>query len=229
MKKKAWIIALTLAVLGVVGYFLFGFVRGSCGENLRWTFNRFTGHLSIRGSGDMTADFEQAWCEIREDVRSVSLPDGLTSIGNGAFDFCRRLTSVTIPEGVRSIGDMAFKECYALADLTLPKSLTSIGFAAFRYCTALRCVKIPESVRSIEAEAFSDCEFLTDLTLPEGLRSIGEEAFQHCHDLTDVTIPDSVTEIGEDAFSCCEFTVFGEAGSAAETYARENGIDFRAN
>ena len=133
----------------------------------------------------------------------VVIPEGVTSIGDGAFWGCRSLTSVVIPEGVTSIGDSAFAGCSSLTSIVIPEGVTYIGREAFRYCSSLTSVVIPESVTSIGDSAFRECESLTSVVIPESVKSIGAWAFQYCSSLTSVVIPKSVTSIGDGAFRGC--------------------------
>ncbi len=134
----------------------------------------------------------------------VTIPDGVTSIGEKAFYECSKLTSVTIPNGVTSIGAEAFRDCYSLTSVTIPSGVTSIGERAFEWCKSLTSVTIPSSVTSIGASAFSDCTSLTSVTIPDGVTSIGSKVFYKCDKLTSVSIPNSVTSIGDQAFFDCD-------------------------
>lgn len=111
--------------------------------------------------------------------------------------------SYTIPEGVTTIGDCAFEDCENLTSITISNSVTSIEEYAFYCCMGLTSVNIPNSVMSIGHQAFAGCSGLTSITIPNSVTSIGESAFSHCTSLTSVTIPESVTNIGEQAFYCC--------------------------
>ena len=91
------------------------------------------------------------------------IPEGVTSIGDGAFAACAGLTSVTIPEGVTSIGNYAF-DCTSLTSVTIPSSVTNIGLGAFYNCYGLTSVTIPSSVTSIGSWAFYRCSGLTSVT-----------------------------------------------------------------
>lgn len=126
--------------------------------------------------------------------------------------------SVSIDSAAKYIGDEAFNACYNLTSLVIPSNIESIGHMGVANCMELKSV-----------------------TLNEGLKSIGEVAFYYCEKLKSVTIPASVTSIGEQAFGytwkdvgddtdynvkISGFTISGYAGTAAETYAKENGFKF---
>jgi len=128
------------------------------------------------------------------------IPDGVTSIGEGAFAYCTRLTSITIPDGVPSIGEGAFYSCTSLKRITIPNSVTSIGNYAFEDCTSLTGITIPDGVTSIEASTFLNCTSLTSITIPDGVTSIGERAFFGCTSLTRVTFTGAAPTLGADVF-----------------------------
>jgi len=86
---------------------------------------------------------------------SFAIPNGVTSIGESAFFYCKVLTSVTIPNSVTSIGNLAFSYCSNITSVTIPDSVTSIGDWAFEGCVGLTCVTIPNSVTYIGENAFS--------------------------------------------------------------------------
>ena len=170
MRKTTPLCLLCMALLLVL---LPSFTRadssGTCGRYLSWSFNSSTGKLTITGDGDMY-DFAYSnespikpwystpWYSIRGQITSVSLPNGLTSIGWYAFVGCTGLTSVTIPNNVTSIGWHAFENCTGLTSVTIPNSVTSIGFEAFGCCTGLKSVTMSNSVTIIDANAFYGCE-----------------------------------------------------------------------
>lgn len=220
MKKRLILLLLAAALLCVVLCVLLPKVVGSAraksgsgtcgaekgGANLRWTLDADTGLLRIVGSGEMK-DYDwnapAPWYDRRDEITAVSLPEGLTSIGNKAFHQCGALKSVTIPDGVTRIGDAAFNKCSALADVTIPDSVTRIGELAFAYCRSLPKLTLPDGVTAVNRYSFYGCTALTDVTIPDGLTCIGDEAFDSCTALTGVTIPDGVTRIGSYAFYNC--------------------------
>ena len=191
---------------------------GAKGSNLTWTLDS-EGVLTISGSGDMHGygSSDAPWYGSRSRVKSAVIAEGVTSIGESAFENCRSLTSVTIPNSVTSIGWSAFFYCKSLTSVTIPDSVTSVGAYAFLGCTSLTSVTIPNSVTSIGGCAFDECWSLTSVTIPDSVTSIGDSAFASCTSLTSVTIPDSVTSIGGSAFyNCTSLTDVYYAGSEAQ-------------
>ena len=136
-------------------------------------------------------------------LTSLTLPSGVTSIGEDAFRGCSGLTGLTLPSGVTSIGNSTFSGCSGLTSLTLPSGVTSIGYSAFSGCSGLTSLTLPSGVTSIGHSAFSGCSGLTSLTLPSGVTSIGTSTFSGCSGLTSLTLPSGVTSIGSSAFSGC--------------------------
>ena len=164
-------------------------VEGTCGDNLTWTLNTEASTLVIDGTGAMADYYSSSpWYAYRAYIKSVTLPDGLTSIGNYAFDGCSSLTSITIPNSVTSIGDDAFYNCSGLTSITIPNSVTSIGNNAFEYCESLTSITIPNSVTSIGKRAFYYCRSLTSVTLGNSVTSIGDRAFGSCSSLTSIVV-----------------------------------------
>ena len=122
------------------------------------------------------------------EITDLVIPDGVTSIGEFAFEYCSGLTSVTIPNSVTSIGQYAFYYCSGLTSITIPNSVTSIGYGAFSGCSGLTSVTIPNSVTSIGQYAFYYCSGLTSITIPNSVTSIGYGAFSGCSGLTSITV-----------------------------------------
>ena len=156
----------------------------------------------------------------------VVIPEGVTEIGDRAFQYCRGLTDISIPAtvkrvgkgafrhcenlgcvaletGVEEIDDEAFQGCFSLQHITLPTGMRRIGRRAFGWCMRLKTVALPEGLWQIDADGFSGCKALEGLSLPEGLTRIGENAFYGCERLTELVLPQSVKHIGKWAFNDC--------------------------
>ena len=212
---------------------------GNCGatgdgSDVTWqltenTDDPSTYKLTISGSGAME-DFPfgsyQPWYSFHDQITSVVVSPGVTSIGQCAFSrfaklthvdiadsvisigwdafyYCSSLTNITIPQSVTYIGPLAFFHCTNLSSITLSNNITSIGSCAFEDCTNLTSITIPGSVTSIGLAAFCNCTKLTSITIPDSVTTIDPGAFKNCSSLTSITIPSSVTSIGSNVFTGC--------------------------
>ena len=122
---------------------------GKCGTNLTWTLHE--GLLLISGTGDMTSFLltSAPWSEYAEEIESIVIDEGVTSIGNFAFKDCVNLEKVKIGKGVEMVSGSAFSGCVSVKEIKLPDSVTLIGNNAFKGCTELEFVHIPSSVTTI--------------------------------------------------------------------------------
>jgi hypothetical protein len=133
--------------------------------------------------------------------REVVVPDGILSIGNGAFRG-RNMDAIQLPNTLQTIGTEAFCNC-SLTEIDLPDSVTSIGKAAFRDCSKLTSVKFSKNLTRIEEESFRHTG-LYAIVLPKSVQEIGEGAFFRCLDLQHVQLPESLKKIGSSAFMECD-------------------------
>ena len=190
-------------------------VEGVCGDNLTWSLNSGTGLLTIEGEGDMW-DFwgykgdgfissnTEPWNAYRSVITGLSLPEGLTSIGDVAFNGCWRLSSVVIPGNVTRIGEYAFGACDALREVVIPEGVIDVGESAFNFCTSL-----------------------TEAVLPESVEYVGSWAFAFCFDLSSITFLNPTCIISDDCLDCTQnVTVCGYTGSTAELFAAEQNLPF---
>lgn len=212
--------ALTLLPLGALAD-----DSNKCGENLTWEFA--DGILTISGTGDMY-DYSSAdpapWSEYNDIIASITISDGVTSIGDNAFHSCcagsidlqctslisigknafsrcTMLTSIFIPESVQSIGSEAFSLCEGLSMVELPTTLTKIPDGIFTDCTLLDSITIPDTVTEIGANAFSKCMEFSLTGLPSSIKSIGAAAFANCGNIESLALPGTLESIGEAAFN----------------------------
>lgn len=155
----------------------------TCGENLFWSYDDSSCTLSITGTGDMW-DFSYdgvPWRSVANQIRSVELPDGLTSIGRYAFWAMPQLQSIDIPNGVVSIGGESFMYTW-LTGIVLPESVKSIDGFAFYDCEQMETVSLPDSLEKIGAFAFA-YSAVTSLRIPKNVSDIEYAAFAHCANL----------------------------------------------
>lgn len=228
MKKR--FLGMLLAVLMVLtllpaAAFADGELSGTCGDNVTWKLEGDT--LTISGTGPMFdyKSYNGPWNSTRMDIKSIVVGEGVTTIGNSAFEGCSKVTSVSLPKTLTRIGGYAFDHCSSLKELSIPDGVTSIGgyafscctfesiklpsglkslgVGAFAYCAHLKEISIPNGVKSLEVETFQYCTSLENVELPNGMTSIGGSAFTGCKAITSIVIPDSVTSIGEYAFEYC--------------------------
>lgn len=201
---------------------------GKCGDNIKWSFS--AGTLIIDGKGEMT-NFNEVqfapWKEFADQIKTVKISKGITSIGSLAFYGCTALQAIGIPNSVEKINDKAFLDCTALRfvdlsdnlkfigqrafyncedlqTLELPNGLEVISAKAFYLCRSIRSVIIPSSVTQLGAQAFSYCEQLIRVEINAPITQIPEWCFYGCENLTQIKIPSTVTEIGTYAFKSCD-------------------------
>ena len=166
---------------------------------------------------------------IAKGVTEYTIPESVTSFGEGAFKDCSNLKSVKVANKdcydyfKNKVDDIAFYganasddgKCFiidgklkifiakGITEYTIPESVTSIGDYTFNGCSNLTSITIPDSVTEIGVWAFVGCNSLTSITIPDSVTSIGGYAFSGCSSLTSITIPNSVTSIEFSAFEGC--------------------------
>jgi len=230
MKKTKKIISLLLSVLMIITSIPLTAVNsfaeaptsgttGDCTWSLDGTVLTVTGNGKM---GDYTANQVSPWgnsiteviiengvtnigeeaFDVCYSLESVTIPDSVTSIGNSAFSSCSSLKSLVIPDSVTEIGNYAFFDC-PFTSFTVPDSVTSIGEFAFKSCTSLKSIAVSDSVTVIGQHAFDNCTALTSFTVPDSVTSIADSTFYDCKSLTDVVIGNGVKNIDRKAFAYC--------------------------
>ena len=193
---------------------------GKDGSDVKWSFDTTTGTLTISGKGEM-ADYVDDFSTFKstapwanEQVTRVVINEGVTRIGNKAFFALPSITSVSLPDGVKSIGEYAFSGWSLGGDpapkiekIKIPASVTDIEDVAFGGCEKLKTISFEadSKLAKIGVGAFCNCSELYEVTIPASVTTIGRQAFARCSDLQSVTFaPGSKLEtIGENAFSDC--------------------------
>ena len=192
---------------------------------------------TITGSGKM-ADYPRSnarpWWRINnvvylQQITSVIVKEGVTSIGDYAFFYMQKLTNLELPDSITSIGDSAFGTCRSLTSVVIPDAVTSIGNDAFNFAENLTDVVIPASLTNIGKDAFANTAWQKNqgdfpvvngiligyegeggvVTIPENVTAINTGAFAWCSsnygdsNVTEIIIPDTVKSIGNQAFYYC--------------------------
>lgn len=139
-------------------------------------------------------------------ITSLSIANGIKSIGSMAFFNCSGLTALSFPESVTEIGDYAFHSCTGLTSLTFPTSVKVLG-PVFQYC--LKLTKLTFSYKCVVTElkgTFQNCKALTSVSLPNTLEEIGESTFEDCNTLESVKFgsTNKLKKIGYGAFRGCK-------------------------
>ncbi|MDR0574496.1 MAG: leucine-rich repeat domain-containing protein [Tannerella sp.] len=194
-----------------------GFALDGTAGSLTWTLEN--GTLAISGNGaipDYSFSDYAPWYPYNLDITTVVIGDGVTGIGDRAFQDCYSLASVTVSGSVTRIGDEAFIQCGKLTSVTIPEGVTSIGNNAFYYCITLAAIDVDENNAAYASEngvlfnktkmtliQYPEGKQNANYSIPEGVTSIGDYAFSRCGNLVSVTISGSVTSIENDAFSWC--------------------------
>ncbi len=178
---------------------------GTCGTDVSWSLDAETGILSITGTGDMK-DYSwltSPWNSYNSVIKTVSISNGVTSIGDYAFYNCTNLQSIEIPSSVTSIGDYAFYYCTNLQSIEIPSSVTTIEGAVFQGCYSLASIELSYGLNYIGWGAFQDCDDLISINIPSSVNYIGDYAFSYCDNLASIEIPSSVDSLGSYVLAGC--------------------------
>lgn len=164
--------------------------------------NVYRGALKEVYIGDNIDIGNLAFCQCPS-LQSLTLPNSITSLGQGVFKSCYALTCVIFPSSVTTLGSTTFGSCGCLDVVSIPASVSVIPANMFDWCYRIRRVVLPFSVTQLGDGLFSSCYCLTTVNIPVTATAIPRSMFSSCSALTDVLIPPNVTEIGMYAFSSC--------------------------
>lgn len=178
-------------------------------RSLSYSFNFNENCYSVSGIGSAEGD-------------DIIIPDyyrGLPvrGIRYGAFEGCVNLKTVSLPATLQSIGGSAFSRCYNLSEIVIPDGVTALDDSVFNHCESLKTAAIGDGVTTLGKSLFRDCTSLRRVTVGDGVISIGDRAFENCSALTSIRVPDSVTWIGLQAFSSCTSLVSATIGDGVSS------------
>lgn len=158
-----------------------------------------------------------------------TVPSGVTKIYDGAFSYSKNTSEIVLPDSLETIDSDAFRGFSGLSKIDIPEGVKKIPQRCFYDCTALTEIKLPSTLSVIDTAAFWQCGSLKSVMIPDNVTEISDRAFAYCTDLSSVTIPESVKTISDSAFKgSTNVTIYGVAGSYAETFAKNNSIKFSA-
>ncbi len=182
---------------------------------------------------------------VKSGLKNLTVPEGVTYIGSEAFYGCS-IKKIYLPSTLKTIDSQAFNYCNSLDEVHISDIAAWCGVnyivnagsdnagspfyaRAGLYVGEERVynLEIPSGVTRINSYAFKQCGIDT-VIIPDTVTSIGAQAFYYCRRLEGVLIPSSVTSISDSAFSSCkaDMIIYGESGTAAETYADNHDFTF---
>lgn len=186
-------------------------------------------------------------CFANGDIVSVVCPDTLVEIREDAFGNCWDMVKIELNNGLNSIGDFAFSS-NSLEEIELPDSVEKLGKLALaanlksvKFSSALseisegcfcmckfESVTVPSTVKVIGEQAYVSCYSLKEVIIEEGVEKIEDDAFRDCKEIESIVIPSTVTEITgfDPAYENPKATITVTAGSYAEQYMKDNGINY---
>ncbi len=184
---------------------------GTCGKDLRWVYAGATGQLVISGTGEMdryqdhtgNPDCFPPWYSFRRQVKSLRIEEGLTVMGDYAFNGMTDLQEAVLPESLTSIREGAFLDCESLSSLHFPEGLTAIGQSAFGRCKSLQAVSFPQGLSELGQAAFTMCASLKEISIPESLPVVLYGTFSGCSSLEVLRLSSAFQSAGMDAFYGC--------------------------
>lgn len=163
---------------------------GAVDDEITWTYERDI--LTISGNGELSSEYTttQEWLALKDKCLYVKIGEGITAIGDRAFENFSRIEKVEISDNVTRIGAYAFSGCKWLNVFNLPSSVTTIGEYAFAGCSSIGVMNISSSIVEIGDWAFKDCTcfYNVNLFLPDTIEKIGQGAFSGAG-LKSITLP----------------------------------------
>lgn len=199
---------------------------GLCGYRGKYTFDRSTGTLKIRGKGMIlgSISYETAPFLNNMEIKHIIVEEGITAIGYYLFAGCQVVQDVVLPDGLRKISYGAFDSCSSLYDIDIPNSVEEIDYSAFGNCISLAQIELPDGIKEIKSDAFEHTalkdnagdelyigkylisvrdSFYGEYRVKEGTELIADGAFHSNKNITKVILPSSLRIIGSGAFNYC--------------------------
>lgn len=258
MKKKILSLLVMLCVITTFVPCIYAatiIYNGTCGkdgDNLTWTLDS-NGLLTISGEGDMNNWGAAAapWYKQSENINTVKITEGVTSIGSYAFYYCKNIEDIIVlsndlhsigkaafngtawyknqPDGLVYIGDWLYEYKSGwkleLTEISITDGTVGIADSAFESSSKLISISIPDSVKYIGNTAFFACTQLKDIKIPSGVTSINNGTFHGCA-FDSIDIPKNVVSIGTTAFYRCKNLTDINVSSENQYYCSIDGVLF---
>ena len=148
---------------------------------------------------------------------SYTVPDGVLTIGPGAFASCANLTEILLPEGLTTIKNNAFQNCTGLRRIAIPDSVTSIGTAAFNGCAALTDISTGNGLTAVSPYLFNECTALEHITFGSGVTEIGVRVCEGCSALSEIRFTGDAPVFHDWSFMNLTLTAYYPGGNATWT------------
>lgn len=210
MFKHTLSFILTAMMLFGICVFASAETNGTCGENVTWSFDENTGAFTVSGTGDIEnyIDYtETPWYSVASSVKSITISNGITSIGNYAFAMFENAETVSIPESVTKIGDYAFYNCEKLQSFDIPENIMHIGDGSFYYSGYYN-----NESNWVDGELYIENCLLYAVEdkkgtyeIKPGTKLIASFAFLFTVEINELIIPESVEHICDNAFFQCVY------------------------
>ncbi|MBQ4516206.1 MAG: leucine-rich repeat domain-containing protein, partial [Clostridia bacterium] len=207
MKKRVLSLIMAFSIITLSGLYTIiasAAESGACGNSLTWVLDD-EGTLTISGEGDMDdwrSHLYVPWTYL--DVKKIVINEGVTSIGDYAFSYCRFATEVTIPTGITSIGNYAFNKCEGLSEVVIPDSVRSISSDTFDGCIGLVNITVADgneryttdeygilyNIEKTSLYKYPSASTNKECVLPASLEIIHKNAFELCKNLESIKVKD---------------------------------------
>ena len=138
-----------------------------------------------------------------DDEKIVAVPEGITEIGDLAFERCSEIEKIILPDGIKKIGYCSFQRC-GMKEISIPDGLEEVEMYAFSECTNLEFIKFPDSTKKFSWHILEYCRNPKEVVLPSGMREISQNFCRECSALEKVQLPETLQEIDRLAFSRCK-------------------------
>lgn len=206
--------------------------------------NTYTDGVGMIVCGSDVVELKYAHFNSIVNLKTIVLPNSITSISNYGFRGCTALEEVVLPEKLTKLSKELLRNCTSLKRVNIPEGVTIFEGNVFEGCTSLESIRLPESIADLGGYAFKDCTSLKDVNLPDGITYIGGSTFCNCTSLERIIIPKSVTIFESYAFAYCSALeyieipdgvtkigscVFTDCSSLKEIYIPDSVVDLYPN